>query len=160
MRDRNPLWCLLHHRRPGAFSLGGRVAETSVSACFNIYKCYDLIWVFDPAIAGPRGQGGSRGLERLKELQTREGWLGQLWRETGKEADAELLGCARKDQQRCCWWREALPQLPALGEGLPLLHSTVVWVTCSLRAHHQSPSLCPHSIPCHLDNLCYSSLWY
>lgn len=38
MRERKPLWCLLHHKRAGDLSLGGTVAETGVSACFTIYQ--------------------------------------------------------------------------------------------------------------------------
>lgn len=98
------------------------MAETIVSACFNIYNCYDLIWVFDPVIAGPRGQGGSQELERLKQLQTREGWLGQLWKDTGKEADAGLLGCARKDQQLLVEGGPPSASSPGRGPSSPPFH--------------------------------------
>lgn len=103
-----------------------------------------------PAVARPRTQGGSWGLERSKELQPEEERLGWLWEEARKDEDEGLLRCTRKDQQWCCWWKEqVLPQHLSLGERLPLLlHSTVVWLTYNFITHHHSPSLHPHSIPC------------
>lgn len=101
------------------------------------------MWRFSLAAAGPRAQGGSRGLESLKELQPREGRLGWLWEEARKEKNKGLLGCARKDQWGCLLM-ERRDHLPAIISGRepsspPPLH-------CGL-GHHQSPSLCPHSIP-------------
>lgn len=103
------------------------------------------MWRFSLAAAGAKTQGGLRGLDRLKELQSKEGWLGQLGRKRMEDCWAVqgriswgAVGGERRSSPSIRPWERAFPLL---------LHSAVVLVLRTLRAHHQSPSLCPHSSP-------------
>lgn len=105
------------------------------------------MWRFDPAIAGPRARGESRGLERLKELQTREGWLGQLWKETGKEVDGGLCavqgrissgaaGGGRSSLSIHPWEKAFLSSIPLWCGSLATLELTISLLVCVLLPSH------------------------